>query len=156
MHPILIYYADHFSECVENHAFETYDKFIKAQGGEFVTLRFKFWLLRTCDDCFLLFPLCLYLIIHLCYLMISKFVMMTPWTTLFTHLLPSFIHKTMSFYIFEADVILILLMFYIDELKKLPAPDVAVKYYTGGDLYLFGKLVDSISLELAKKLIVYW
>lgn len=25
--------ADHFSECVESHAFETYDKFIKAQGG---------------------------------------------------------------------------------------------------------------------------
>lgn len=27
----------------------------------------------------------------------------------------------------------------IDELKKLPAPEVAVKYYTEGDLYLFGK-----------------
>lgn len=26
-----------------------------------------------------------------------------------------------------------------EELKKLPAPDVAVKYYTEGDLYLFGK-----------------
>lgn len=25
--------ADHFSECVESHAFSTYDKFIKAQGG---------------------------------------------------------------------------------------------------------------------------
>ncbi|KAK9084748.1 hypothetical protein Sjap_025159 [Stephania japonica] len=48
--------AYHFSECVEKHAFETYDKFIKLQG---------------------------------------------------------------------------------DELKKLPAPEVAVKYYTGGDLYLF-------------------
>ncbi|KAK9089768.1 hypothetical protein Scep_028850 [Stephania cephalantha] len=48
--------AYHFSECVERHAFETYDKFIKLQG---------------------------------------------------------------------------------DELKKLPAPEVAVKYYTGGDLYLF-------------------
>ncbi|XP_065636680.1 ubiquinol oxidase 4, chloroplastic/chromoplastic, partial [Quercus suber] len=48
--------AYHFSECVEGHAFETYDKFIKAQG---------------------------------------------------------------------------------EELKKLPAPEVAVKYYTGGDLYLF-------------------
>lgn len=48
--------AYHFSECVESHAFETYDKFIKAQG---------------------------------------------------------------------------------EELKRLPAPEVAVKYYTGGDLYLF-------------------
>ncbi|TYI81941.1 hypothetical protein E1A91_D05G188500v1 [Gossypium mustelinum] len=48
--------AYHFSECVESHAFETYDKFIKAQG---------------------------------------------------------------------------------DELKKKPAPEVAIKYYTGGDLYLF-------------------
>ncbi|KAA8520160.1 hypothetical protein F0562_014416 [Nyssa sinensis] len=48
--------AYHFSECVESHAFETYDKFIKAQG---------------------------------------------------------------------------------EELKKLPAPEVAVKYYTGDDLYLF-------------------
>ncbi|KAH7569403.1 hypothetical protein ACOSP7_012799 [Xanthoceras sorbifolium] len=48
--------AYHFSECVESHAFETYDKFIKAQG---------------------------------------------------------------------------------DELKKMAAPEVAVKYYTGGDLYLF-------------------
>uniref|UniRef100_A0A2N9EQN8 Ubiquinol oxidase n=1 Tax=Fagus sylvatica TaxID=28930 RepID=A0A2N9EQN8_FAGSY len=48
--------AYHFSECVEGHAFETYDKFIKSQG---------------------------------------------------------------------------------DELKKLPAPEVAVKYYTGGDFYLF-------------------
>ncbi|OVA01122.1 Alternative oxidase [Macleaya cordata] len=48
--------AYHFSECVEMHAFETYDKFIKLQG---------------------------------------------------------------------------------DELKKLPAPEVAVKYYTEGDLYLF-------------------
>ncbi|KAJ0082540.1 hypothetical protein Patl1_09834 [Pistacia atlantica] len=46
----------HFSECVENHAFETYDKFIKARG---------------------------------------------------------------------------------EELKGMPAPEVAVKYYTGGDLYLF-------------------
>ncbi|CAO2823619.1 unnamed protein product [Amaranthus hypochondriacus] len=54
--------AYHFSECVENHAFETYDKFIKAQG---------------------------------------------------------------------------------DELKKLPAPDVAVKYYTGGDLYLFDEFQTS-------------
>ncbi|KAB1221791.1 Ubiquinol oxidase 4, chloroplastic/chromoplastic [Morella rubra] len=49
--------AYHFSECVERHAFETYDKFIKAQGGE---------------------------------------------------------------------------------LEKLPAPEIAVKYYTGDDLYLFG------------------
>ncbi|KAL7212299.1 hypothetical protein ACSBR2_015055 [Camellia fascicularis] len=48
--------AYHFSECVEIHAYETYDKFIKARG---------------------------------------------------------------------------------DELKKLPAPEVAVKYYTGDDLYLF-------------------
>ncbi|XP_021719762.1 ubiquinol oxidase 4, chloroplastic/chromoplastic [Chenopodium quinoa] len=54
--------AYHFSECVENHAFETYDKFIKVQG---------------------------------------------------------------------------------DELKKLPAPDVAVKYYTGGDLYLFDEFQTS-------------
>lgn len=30
--------ADHFSECVESHAFETYDKFIKAQGGTRVDL----------------------------------------------------------------------------------------------------------------------
>lgn len=28
-----------------------------------------------------------------------------------------------------------------EELKKMPAPEVAVKYYTGGDLYLFGKIV---------------
>ncbi|KAG9455104.1 hypothetical protein H6P81_008008 [Aristolochia fimbriata] len=48
--------AYHFSECVERHAFETYDKFITVQG---------------------------------------------------------------------------------EELKKLPAPEIAVKYYTGGDLYLF-------------------
>ncbi|KDO78391.1 hypothetical protein CISIN_1g018864mg [Citrus sinensis] len=48
--------AYHFSECVESHAFETYDKFIKAQG---------------------------------------------------------------------------------EKLKKMPAPAVAIKYYTGGDLYLF-------------------
>ncbi|XP_052203633.1 ubiquinol oxidase 4, chloroplastic/chromoplastic [Diospyros lotus] len=48
--------AYHFSECVESHAYATYDKFIKTQG---------------------------------------------------------------------------------EELKKLPAPEVAVKYYTGGDLYLF-------------------
>ncbi|XP_031279149.1 ubiquinol oxidase 4, chloroplastic/chromoplastic-like [Pistacia vera] len=48
--------AYHFSECVENHAFETYDKFLKARG---------------------------------------------------------------------------------EELKGMPAPEVAVKYYTGGDLYLF-------------------
>ncbi|GMJ15280.1 IMMUTANS, plastid terminal oxidase [Hibiscus trionum] len=48
--------AYHFSECVESHAFETYDKFINAKG---------------------------------------------------------------------------------DELKKKPAPEVAIKYYTGGDLYLF-------------------
>ncbi|KAJ6728802.1 UBIQUINOL OXIDASE 4 CHLOROPLASTIC/CHROMOPLASTIC [Salix koriyanagi] len=50
--------AYHFSECVESHAFATYDKFIKARG---------------------------------------------------------------------------------DDLKKMPAPEVAVKYYTEGDLYLFGK-----------------
>ncbi|KAJ4830651.1 hypothetical protein Tsubulata_033947 [Turnera subulata] len=50
--------AYHFSECVESHAFETYDKFIKAKE---------------------------------------------------------------------------------EDLKKLPAPEVAVKYYTGDDLYLFGE-----------------
>ncbi|KAL9243480.1 hypothetical protein vseg_017363 [Gypsophila vaccaria] len=54
--------AYHFSECVENHAYETYDKFLKAQG---------------------------------------------------------------------------------DELKNQPAPDVAVKYYTGGDLYLFDEFQTS-------------
>lgn len=54
--------AYHFSECVEHHAYETYDKFIKAQG---------------------------------------------------------------------------------DELKNLPAPDVAIKYYTGGDLYLFDEFQTS-------------
>nr|AZZ09414.1 plastid ubiquinol oxidase 4 [Ipomoea batatas] len=54
--------AYHFSECVENHAFETYDKFIKAQA---------------------------------------------------------------------------------DELMKLPAPKVAVKYYTEGDLYLFDEFQTS-------------
>jgi len=26
-----------------------------------------------------------------------------------------------------------------EELKKLPAPEVAVKYYTEGDLYMFGE-----------------
>lgn len=30
--------ADHFSECVESHAFSTYDKFLKAQGGMLVAL----------------------------------------------------------------------------------------------------------------------
>lgn len=30
--------------------------------------------------------------------------------------------------------------FSVEELKKLPASKVAVKYYTEGDLYLFGKL----------------
>ena len=29
--------------------------------------------------------------------------------------------------------------FCAEELKKLPAPEVAVKYYTEGDLYMFGK-----------------
>ncbi|XP_058758740.1 ubiquinol oxidase 4, chloroplastic/chromoplastic-like [Vicia villosa] len=54
--------AYHFSECVENHAFETYDKFIKEQG---------------------------------------------------------------------------------EELKKMPAPEVAVNYYTGDDLYLFDEFQTS-------------
>ncbi|XP_050213827.1 ubiquinol oxidase 4, chloroplastic/chromoplastic [Mercurialis annua] len=54
--------AYHLSECVESHAFETYDKFIKARG---------------------------------------------------------------------------------EELKKLPAPEVAVKYYTEGDLYLFDEFQTS-------------
>ncbi|KAL8091148.1 hypothetical protein AgCh_040305 [Apium graveolens] len=54
--------AYHFSECVENHAFETYDKFIKAKG---------------------------------------------------------------------------------DELKKLPASKVALKYYTEGDMYLFDEFQTS-------------
>ncbi|KAF7840576.1 ubiquinol oxidase 4, chloroplastic/chromoplastic [Senna tora] len=54
--------AYHFSECVETHAFETYDKFIKVQG---------------------------------------------------------------------------------EDLKKMPAPEVAVKYYTGGDLYLFDEFQTS-------------
>ncbi|KAL3820770.1 hypothetical protein ACJIZ3_006675 [Penstemon smallii] len=54
--------AYHFSECVESHAFETYDKFIKDEG---------------------------------------------------------------------------------DELKKLPAPTVAVKYYTSGDMYLFDEFQTS-------------
>ncbi|TKY72210.1 Ubiquinol oxidase 4 [Spatholobus suberectus] len=54
--------AYHFSECVESHAFETYDKFIKVQG---------------------------------------------------------------------------------EELKKMPAPEVAVNYYTGDDLYLFDEFQTS-------------
>ncbi|XP_047957211.1 ubiquinol oxidase 4, chloroplastic/chromoplastic isoform X1 [Salvia hispanica] len=54
--------AYHFSECVESHAFETYDKFIKSQG---------------------------------------------------------------------------------DELKRLPAPEVAVRYYTGDDMYLFDEFQTS-------------
>jgi len=37
--------ADHFSECVESHAFETYDKFIKAQGGIMdISFHFSFFL----------------------------------------------------------------------------------------------------------------
>lgn len=40
----------------------------------------------------------------------------------------------------------------VDELKKFPAPEIAVKYYTGDDLYLFGKLsfftYDSVLLYL--------
>ncbi|XP_010448915.1 PREDICTED: ubiquinol oxidase 4, chloroplastic/chromoplastic [Camelina sativa] len=54
--------AYHFSECVESHAFETYDKFLKASG---------------------------------------------------------------------------------EELKNMPAPDIAVKYYTGSDLYLFDEFQTS-------------
>ncbi|KAJ8761143.1 hypothetical protein K2173_001199 [Erythroxylum novogranatense] len=54
--------AYHFSECVESHAFETYDKFIKARG---------------------------------------------------------------------------------EELKKMPAPEVALRYYTGEDLYLFDEFQTS-------------
>ncbi|VVB12107.1 unnamed protein product [Arabis nemorensis] len=54
--------AYHFSECVESHAYETYDKFLKSSG---------------------------------------------------------------------------------DELKKSPAPDIAVKYYTGSDLYLFDEFQTS-------------
>ncbi|GLU18174.1 hypothetical protein SLE2022_344880 [Rubroshorea leprosula] len=54
--------AYHFSECVESHAYETYDKFLKAKG---------------------------------------------------------------------------------EELKMLPAPEIAVKYYTGGDLYLFDEFQTS-------------
>ena len=30
--------ADHLSECVESHAFSTYDKFLKAQGGMLLAL----------------------------------------------------------------------------------------------------------------------
>lgn len=30
---------------------------------------------------------------------------------------------------------------FVDELKMLPAPEIAVKYYTQGDLYLFGKSI---------------
>ena len=29
---------------------------------------------------------------------------------------------------------------FVEDLKKMPAPEIAVNYYTGGDLYLFGKL----------------
>jgi len=32
--------ADHFSECVESHDFEIYDKFIKEQGGIWDVLSF--------------------------------------------------------------------------------------------------------------------
>lgn len=35
----------------------------------------------------------------------------------------------------------VLFVSFVEELKKSPAPEVAVKYYTGGDLYLFGKFV---------------
>lgn len=31
-------FADHFSECVEKHAFHTYDEFIKLHGGAFKLL----------------------------------------------------------------------------------------------------------------------
>jgi hypothetical protein len=34
-----------------------------------------------------------------------------------------------------------LLCFVVEDLRKMPAPEVAVKYYTEGDLYLFGKFL---------------
>ena len=30
---------------------------------------------------------------------------------------------------------------FVDKLKNLPAPEIAVRYYTEGDLYLFGKSI---------------
>jgi hypothetical protein len=36
-----------------------------------------------------------------------------------------------------------------EELKKLPAPEVAVKYYTEGDLYMFGKSASTTPPESA-------
>jgi len=39
--------ADHFSECVESHAFETYDKFLKVQGG-IMDISFVFFFCHLC------------------------------------------------------------------------------------------------------------
>ncbi len=44
--------------------------------------------------------------------------------------------------------------FFVDELKKLPAPEVAVKYYTGGDFYLFGKFVILQAFVLSSKMLL--
>ena len=32
-----------------------------------------------------------------------------------------------------------MIQFFAEDLKKMPAPEVAVNYYMGGDMYLFGK-----------------
>lgn len=40
---------------------------------------------------------------------------------------------------------------FVDELKRLPAPEVAVRYYTGDDLYLFGEFTSRLDLSL-----VFW
>lgn len=40
-----VIFADHFSECVESHAYETYDKFIKEQGGKYESFFIFFFFL---------------------------------------------------------------------------------------------------------------
>lgn len=82
--------TDHFSECVESHAFETYDKFIKAKGGIILI--------------FILLPYC-----------------------------------QSMFHIQAPNNMCISAVCCKDELKKQAPSKVAVKYYTQGDMYLFGK-----------------
>lgn len=108
--------ADHFSECVESHAFETYDKFIKTQGGKLEDSKVVCLSLASFQFAHVSFTSKQYIVYS-----------------------DAKAHPSYFFWLISPFDLICSFGFFVDELKKKPAPEVAIKYYTGGDLYLFGE-----------------
>lgn len=82
--------------------------------------------------------LCSYrcLLDHIKFALTSKHAKATRWSRIIRSVVKCTVLCLPQMHITYSDVVFSTV---VEDLKKLPAPEVAVKYYTSGDLYLFGK-----------------